>query len=302
MQYARAALALLAGGWLLAVASCDRKPFTGPGEAPEIRAGEPVFAVPGGPPHDSRGYQLILDFEVGGGKPYYDKLLSRPVWPRYASGVTWGVGYDGGYSSRSVILTDWHRVPYGNRTRLADTSGITGKAAKPVAAGLRDIVIPWDHAEEVFQRVTIGRYWQQTRRAFPGVEKLCPAAQWALLSLVYNRGTSMSGARRAEMRTIRAAVARGDVKAAARANRASIRVWKGSQIENGMRRRRNAESALMESCSSSPFASSRPLREVIVFSPPPERRWSIYPVITATAGEEDGQYVATAEIRGTITF
>lgn len=300
MRYHRAVFAGLTGLWLLAVAGCERRPFAGPPEAKEIRPGEPVFGLAPGPPHDDRGYQLILDFEVGGGKAYYDKLLSRPMWPKYASGVTWGVGYDGGYSARSVILTDWHRVPYGNRERLADTSGITGKAAKPVAAGLRDIVIPWPHAEEVFQRVTISRYWEQTRRAFPGVEKLCPEAQWALLSLVYNRGPGMSGARRAEMREIRAAVARGDIKSAARANRASVRVWAGSEIERGMRRRRNAEAALMESCLDFRFSTIDqpfPIRYA-----PRERQWTIYPVITATAGAEAGQYVATAELRGSFKF
>lgn len=314
MRYARFALALCAGGCLLALSGCERPPFAGPAAAPEIRPGEPVFAIPAGPRHDAAGYQLILDFEVGGGRPYYDARLARPTWPGFASGVTWGIGYDGGYNSRSVILTDWHRVPYGDRERLADVSGITGKAAKPLAAGLRDIVVAWPHAEEVFQRVTIGRFWAQTRRAFPGVEKLPPSAQWALLSLVYNRGPGMSGARRAEMREIRAAVARGDLRAAAEANRRSIRLWRGTEIERGMRRRRNAESELLEkgltqrvgrverSWGEFPSDSSRPLRDVIVWTRP-ERRWTVYPVVTATANEAALYgYDFTAELRGIYRF
>lgn len=48
-------------------------------------------------------------------------------------------------------------------------------------------------------------------------------------------------------------------------------------------------------------ASGKPLSQVIRWNKP-EKVWNIYPVITATAGEEAGQYVATAEIRGSVKF
>lgn len=42
-----------------------------------------------------------------------------------------------------------------------------------------------------------------TRQAFPGVERLHPDVYGALVSLVFNRGSSMTGNRRSEMRNIR---------------------------------------------------------------------------------------------------
>lgn len=224
--------------------------FQAPAAAMETKLGVPVFGVPDGPEYSERGYALLLDFEVGGGPQYYDSFLSRPTWPGASSGVTVGVGYDCGYNARSVILTDWHRIRYSDRERLADTAGVTGKAAKTLAKHLTQLSIPWETAEEVFQRVTIGRYWQQTKRAFPGIESMCLETQWAALSVVFNRGPGMSGERAKEKRAMRACAAKGDNKGMAYWNRKSIRVWAGTDIERGMKRRRLAESDLMEACGS----------------------------------------------------
>ena len=210
--------------------------------------GEPIFGIPPGPDWSELGYKLILDFEVGGGKNYYERYLSHPTWPGYASGVTVGIGYDLGYSSPAAIHLDWWRLPFEERARLAAASHVTGRTAKLLTKEVRDIFIPWKIAQEVFHRTTVGRYWQLTLRAFPGADALCPEAQWALLSIVFNRGNDLTGARRREMRDIRAAVKRQDYRAIAAANRASCRVWTGTDIERGMQRRRFAESGLIERC------------------------------------------------------
>lgn len=233
--------------WLLMVISlCGCSKRIKP-ELP-VLPGVPVFAVPEGPMWSDPGYQLILDYEVGGGKPYYDKFLSHPTWPGFVSGVTVGVGYDCGYSAADVIQLDWHQLPFVERDRLAATSGVTGRQAKSLIPSVEDILIAWPHAQEVFQRVTVGRYWQMTRRAFPGVEALCPEAQWVCLSTVFNRGSGMTGSRRKEMRDMRDAVERQDYVALAKAERASVRVWAGTDIERGMQRRRFAEATLIEQC------------------------------------------------------
>jgi len=203
-----------------------------------------LIALPPAPLLSVAGYKLILDYEVGGGAPYYNKLLSRPTWPGEESGVTVGVGYDCGYNSRAVILGDWSEVR--QAARLAAASGVTGPPAKARAAELRDILIAWGLAEEVFNRVTVTRFYQLAQRTYPGFDGLRPNAQAALVSLTFNRGSSMTGDRRAEMREIRDCVPRRDYAGMARANRASIRVWRGTSIETGMARRREAEARLME--------------------------------------------------------
>lgn len=231
-------LVLIIGLFIVALGGCGEK----------IMWGEPVFGVPPGPAYDEDGYQLIMDFEVGGGQTHYERYLSHPTWPGYASGVTIGIGYDLGYSVPGVIHRDWQLLPFEERARLASTSGVTGKLARLLVPSVNDIFVPWQIAKGVYDRVTIGRYWQMTKRAFPGVEALCPKAQWACMSIVFNRGSSVAGERRREMREMRDAVERRDYTEIAHFNRASCRIWVGTEIERGMQRRRFAESALIERC------------------------------------------------------
>jgi hypothetical protein len=204
-----------------------------------------AVALPPPPPPDAQGFQLILDHEVGGGERYYRSHLARPTWPGAASGVTVGIGYDLGYNSPPVILSDWAAVP--PAPRLAAVSGIRGRPAAAEAARLRDILIPWAAAEDVFARVTLARYYGLACRTYPGLDRLAPPAQWALVSLVFNRGSSLAGPRRAEMRRIRALVPRADYRAIAAEIRAMKRHWRGQGVD-GLIARREAEAQLVEAC------------------------------------------------------
>jgi GH24 family phage-related lysozyme (muramidase) len=190
---------------------------------------------------------LILDYEVGGGRPYYENHLARPTWPGASSGVTIGVGYDCGYNSAPVIRHDWDLLDNRARSRLAATALVSGARARPLASSLRDVLIRWNIAETVFNRVTLARFTSLTARTFPGFEQLETNAQAALVSLIFNRGSSMTGPRRAEMRAIRAAVPRRDYRAIAAQLRAMKRIWSGQGME-GLLRRREAEARLVESC------------------------------------------------------
>ena len=62
-------------------------------------------------------------------------------------------------------------------------------------------------AREVFYVSTLPRYAKDTRGIYPGVENLPADAQGALLSLVYNRGSKLTGDTRKEMKEIVALVA-----------------------------------------------------------------------------------------------
>lgn len=205
-----------------------------------------LVKLPPPPEIHPAGYQLILDFEVGGGRSYYDRFLIRPEWPGGASGITVGIGYDAGYNSPAVILADWRDEPA--RFTLAGCSGITGPSARRLLPSVRqEVRIPWPHAELVFQNVSVAKFWQLCRRSWgPDFDALRPNAQWALLSLTFNRGNSFAGPARAEMRAIRELIPARDYAGMAAQLRAMTRVWQGRDIERAMRLRRTAEARLME--------------------------------------------------------
>ena len=189
---------------------------------------------------------LILRFEVGGGAAYYNRYLHAPTWPEGASGVTIGVGYDMGYNAPAEITRDWGgHLSADILKRLLPCAGLKGDKASAVVAGVKDIDVPWDAALAVFEDITIPRYWGLACKAFPGLASLNGNCQGALTSLVFNRGTGMSGDSRAEMRAIRDLVPKADYAGIAAQLRAMKRVWRGTRIETGMARRRDAEADLV---------------------------------------------------------
>lgn len=201
--------------------------------------------IPAGPLSISpEGKALIVEFETGG-KSYYQRSLSKPTWPGGASGVTVGIGYDVGYNSRAQVLADWKELPESHRNALASAAGVKGVAAKSRASALKWIVVPWDKAEAVFVSNTMPRFGNYTSTAFPGIVGKHGHVQGALLSIVFNRGASMSGSSRVEMRDIRGHVAAGNVKAIPGQIRAMKRLWYGKGLD-GLLRRRDAEARLVE--------------------------------------------------------
>ena len=211
----------------------------------EQKKDAPLVALPAVKPDrlTPAGRELIYEFEVGGGKSYYDRFLIRPEWPGAASGVTIGVGYDLGYNSRPVILSDWKMLP--TAPRLADVSGYKGQSAHAKLSQVRDILVKWELAEQVYDTVTVTKFWQVCQRTWPGFDKLRPNAQASLLSLTFNRGDSLIGERRREMKTIASLSPNRDYQGMSDELRDMVRVWKGSTIERAMTRRRNAEADLM---------------------------------------------------------
>ncbi len=190
--------------------------------------------------------KLILDFEVSGGEVNYNRSLKSPIWPKGASGVTIGVGYDLGYNTAATIRRDWSpHLSAQTVDRLTAVAGKTGVSARDALGSVRDLVIPWAAAFAVFRAVTIPKFWAMTQGAFPGVDELRPNAQGALLSLVFNRGADMQGPRRTEMRAIRGLVPAKDYAGIAQQIRLMKRLWVGTEIERGMTRRRDAEAALV---------------------------------------------------------
>ena len=129
---------------------------------------------------------------------------------------------------------------------MSDCCGLTGEVAKQRLASVRDIIISWELAWEVFNVVTVPKFYNLTKKVFPGFEELPADFQGGLVSLVFNRGTSMQGDRRREMLAIRDLVPKKDVKGIADQIRQMKRLWVGTSIEQGIARRRDAEADLVE--------------------------------------------------------
>ncbi len=188
---------------------------------------------------NDKAKQLILEFE---GK------YQPGRWPGGGSGITIGIGYDLGYVTVDQFGSDWE--PYLSAdalVRLKTVIGKTGIAAKNRAPRFLDIKIKPQDAESVFFNRTLPLHALRTEQALPGVTSLPADAQGALLSLVFNRGTSMVGERRLEMRGIRDAVPKKDLPEIAAQLRSMKRLWVGKGLD-GLLRRREAEAKLVEGC------------------------------------------------------
>ena len=195
-----------------------------------------------------RSRKLLLDFEVGGGEPYYKKFLSRPTWPGEASGVTIGIGWDCGYNSPEQFDEAWQNLlADDNAAQLRAAVGIKGTAARDFLhanADLRDVEIPWEKALDVFERITVPRFYLATLRTYPQTLNLPPEARDALISLIFNRGTSLTGDRRAEMHGILVALRDGRAHDVPDLILSMRRLWPNTK---GLQRRREAEAALFAS-------------------------------------------------------
>lgn len=186
---------------------------------------------------------FILKQEVSS-KALYNQKYNRPIWPGASSGVTIGIGYDLGYNNASEIRTDWTGLISENDIlKLISVCLISGQAAKALVADVADVIIPFESAVQVFYQTSMPKYAKRVRQIYPGVELLPPDAQGALLSLVYNRGHNLNGARRIEMKNIVAHVAAKNLNAIANEIIAMKRLW-GNNLR-GLLIRRDKEAEMV---------------------------------------------------------
>lgn len=192
---------------------------------------------------------LIIKYEVGGGKSYYDRFLKAPVVPPAFSGLTWGIGYDGGYNTAERIRLDWAALPSWQLDILVRAAGLKGDKARAFYRANREqiekIQIPWEIALAVFEKNTIPRYYTMTQRTFPNFDALCGNSQGSLVSLVFNRGTSLIGPSRREMKNITQLTPSKNYSCIANEIRSMKRLWPGIK---GLLLRRDEEARLQETC------------------------------------------------------
>lgn len=199
-----------------------------------------------------QGYTALIHHEIVSPK-YYKKHLQKPVWPGGGSGITIGIGYDLGYNSPSQIKRDWQAyLSDKDLEKLIAVARKKGADAKQKLSTISRIKIPFEAANEVFSIVVLPRYAALTFKAYPGITKLLPDAQAALLSLVYNRGRAMSGSKRKEMKAIQALVKKKDYVAIASQIKSMKRLWEGKGLV-GLLKRRDAEANLILNAKESYF-------------------------------------------------
>jgi GH24 family phage-related lysozyme (muramidase) len=192
-----------------------------------------------------KSLDMLIAFEVSS-KTAYNNQYKHPIWPGGESGITIGIGYDIGYTTVSQFKKDWEgKISTDSLNLLSQACGVHGTNAQNQLSAYRQITITYENACDVFHQSTLPQYARQTKNIYPGVQKLPPDAQGALLSLVYNRGTSLVGNRRKERKNIVAYVASGNLSKIAHEIRAMKRLWQGQGL-SGLLARREEEAQMVE--------------------------------------------------------
>lgn len=188
----------------------------------------------------------IIEFEISSVAMYNNKY-KNPVWPGGESGITIGIGYDLGYVTAAEFKNVWENyIPENVVQSLSKVVGLKGNAAKNKLQSVKNEIVPYEAARDVFYLNTLNKYAKQVRSIYPKAHLLPPDAQGALLSLVFNRGNSTTGETRKEMKNIQAHVESQNLQKIADEIRAMKRLWPNI---NGLLKRRETEAALVENAS-----------------------------------------------------
>jgi len=194
---------------------------------------------------NKRSIDFIIQHEAGG-RAYYDKVLQKPTWPGGESGITIGLGYDLGYNSEKQFNLDWGKtLTEGNIKTLKTVLGLKGEKAKISLKGeLLNIRIPYNIAYDVFVKCSVPRFYKLALSIYPEMVNLNEDTQGALVSMVFNRGASLNGDSRKEMRSIVEFVKNKDYEGIAEEIEKSKRLWEHKGLD-GLVIRREAEADMI---------------------------------------------------------
>ncbi len=184
----------------------------------------------------------------------------RPHWPKGASGLTIGMGYDLKYHTVDQLRKDWGSTLSPEQIERLEAYAVTispkGKRVPPkkkpnkaAIVATKDIEVRYKDAVKVFEETIQPRWEQSAYKVFPGLETMDPYTQAAVVSVVYNRGASMGkkkSLRRKHFMEIKEAVVQKDTKAIAAAIRKMKVEHTNPANKKGLHRRREAEADLIE--------------------------------------------------------
>ena len=191
-----------------------------------------------------KSIDFIIQQEVGG-RAVYDKKYSKPTWAGGESGLTIGLGYDAGYVTDKQLFIDWKDLNLNFLNALKPFCGMKGERVKTMLKGeVLNVVVPYNIAYDVFVKVSIPKFYAMTKKIYPQLDTLNEDTQGALVSMVYNRGASLVGDGRKEMRAIVDLVAKQDYEGIADQIEASKRLWESKGMD-GLVIRREGEADLV---------------------------------------------------------
>lgn len=196
----------------------------------------------------NRAIDFIIAEEVTS-EASYNKRLIHPTWAGGDSGVTIAIGYDLGYNDKATIANDWGKhLSASDIQLLQSVSGIKGEKAKAALTDkIKAITIPFSVAKEVFISVSLPKFWNMAKKIYPQIDTLNADTQGALTSMVYNRGNSLEGIRRTNMRNIVPLVAAQDYEGIAKEIDASKSLWVGKGLDGLIKRREKEANLILDS-------------------------------------------------------
>lgn len=193
---------------------------------------------------------IIIGPEIGaewaGDTRYYNKRCAMPTYPGGESGVTIGIGFDLGYNTKGQIEQAWKgKVSANHLAFFIACANVRGEFCKKlITPATKVLTVPYTIALEVFLTVSLPKFTSMTKSIYPNLDNLNETTQAVLIGLVYNRGASLQGDRRAEMRELVEHTNNADYAAIASAIDKMKRLWVGTDVW-GLVKRREAEAKLI---------------------------------------------------------
>lgn len=196
----------------------------------------------------------FIALEETGGLNYYNLVSRWPHFPGEASGVTIGVGYDLRFNTEENFKEVWGpHLPANVMNELSQDIGKRGSKKRTTELKRMGIEVPFSAAWPVFTQKTLPRFYDDTESIYPSLSRLPDLCRSALVSIVFNRGSSLAGPRRTEMRAIRDTLVKADSPDINKPKRKMIlsdvedeivamkRLW---GVGSGLAKRRQAEANL----------------------------------------------------------
>ncbi len=202
---------------------------------------------------DTNGVAFIA-LEETGGLRYYNQVTRWPHYPGVASGVTIGVGYDLRFNSETDFRALWGpHLPNAVIDELSKDIGKKGTQKRVIALKKMGIEVPFSAAWPVFVQKTLPIFYNKTESIYPSLSRLPDLCRSVLVSLVFNRGSSLKGPTRSEMRAIKDILVEADSGAINKPKKKMIlsdvedelvsmkRLW---GLQSGLAKRRQSEANL----------------------------------------------------------
>lgn len=196
----------------------------------------------------------FIALEETGGLSYYESNTRWPHFPGEESGITIGVGYDLKWNSEANFQSTWGAfLPKSTFDELLKDIGKRGTKKRVNELRQMGVEVPFKSAWPVFVKKTMPRFYKETASIYPSLGDLPDLCRAVLVSLVFNRGSSLTGDRRKEMRNIQTILSRANDERISKANRKIIlddvedqilsmkRLWNPS---SGLIKRRQSEANL----------------------------------------------------------